>query len=128
VKYKKSRYILKKIDFCYTCRMDEAFLRYTSLAHALTDICGRGISVSHTGRLSGGDINKAYALSLSDGKRIFMKANSKDNAAFFTAEAAVCFLLHYPLGRPSHPLDGTPSYCSSDFPLLPTQKQSLAIP
>jgi hypothetical protein len=36
----------------------------------------------------------------------------------FTAEAEVCFLLHYPLGFPSHPLDGTLSYRSSDFPLL----------
>ena len=40
----------------------------------------------------------------------------------FTAEAVVCFLLHCPLGRPSHPLDGTPSYCSSDFPLLQDAK------
>ena len=73
--------------------MDEAFLQYTSLAHALTDIFGRGISISHTDRLSGGDINKAYALSLSDGKRIFMKANAKENAAFFTAEAAGLFAI-----------------------------------
>ena len=36
----------------------------------------------------------------------------------FTAEAEVYFLLHYPLGFPSHPLDGTLSYRSSDFPLL----------
>ena len=73
--------------------MTEAFLHYTSLAHALTDIFGRGISLSHTERLSGGDINKAYALSLSDGKRIFMKANAKENAAFFTAEAAGLFAI-----------------------------------
>lgn len=36
----------------------------------------------------------------------------------FTAETEVYFLLHYPLGFPSHPLDGTLSYRSSDFPLL----------
>ena len=73
--------------------MTEAFLHYTSLAHALTDIFGGGISISHTDRLSGGDINKAYALSLSDGNRIFMKANAKENAAFFTAEAAGLFAI-----------------------------------
>ncbi|MGI5091021.1 fructosamine kinase family protein [Treponema socranskii] len=73
--------------------MAEAFLQYTSLAHALTDIFGRGISISHTERLSGGDINKAYALILSDGKRIFMKANAKENAAFFSAEAAGLFAI-----------------------------------
>ena len=63
--------------------MTEAFLHYTSLAHALTDIFGSGISISHTDRLSGGDINKAYALILSNGKRVFMKANAKKKRRFF---------------------------------------------
>ena len=40
----------------------------------------------------------------------------------FTAKAEVCFLLHYLLGFPSHPLDGTLSYRSSDFPLLQDAK------
>lgn len=30
---------------------------------------------------------------------------------------AVCFLLHFPLGHPSHLLDEIPVFCSSDFPL-----------
>ena len=46
----------------------------------------------------------------------------------FTAKAEVYFLLHYPLGFPSHPLDGTLSYRSSDFPLLQKQKRSLTVP
>lgn len=33
------------------------------------------------------------------------------------ARTAVCFLLHFPLGRPSHLLDEIPVFCSSDFPL-----------
>ena len=52
----------------------------------------------------------------------------------FTAEAEVYFLLHYPLGFPSHPLDGTLSYRSSDFPLfqnksdrLPCQSEIIAV-
>ena len=78
--------------------MAEAFLQYTSLAHALTDIFGHGISISHTDRLSGGDINKAYALILSDGKRIFMKANAKENAAFLAPKRQV-FLRSHRRGR-----------------------------
>ena len=31
--------------------------------------------------------------------------------------AVVCFLLHFPLGRPSHLLDEILVFCSSDFPL-----------
>ena len=37
--------------------------------------------------MSGGDINRAYALLLSDGSKLFMKANRKENADFFRAEA-----------------------------------------
>ena len=37
--------------------------------------------------MSGGDINRAYALRLSDGGMLFMKANRKENADFFRAEA-----------------------------------------
>lgn len=33
------------------------------------------------------------------------------------ALTAVCFLLHFPLGRPSHLLDEILVFCSSDFPL-----------
>ena len=46
------------------------------------------VAIARTDRLSGGDINKSYALTLNTGDRIFMKANAKENSAFFTAEAA----------------------------------------
>ena len=61
---------------------------YNSLAQALVSLFGTSVAIAQTDRVSGGDINKAYALSLNNGKRIFMKANAKQNVGFFTAEAA----------------------------------------
>ncbi len=61
---------------------------YLSFAEALVSLFGKTIAINRTDRVSGGDINKAYALSLNNGKRIFMKANAKQNINFFTAEAA----------------------------------------
>ena len=61
---------------------------FTSLAQALVSLFGNSVSITQTDRLSGGDINKAYALTLNTGDRIFMKANSKTNVDFFTAESA----------------------------------------
>lgn len=67
---------------------DISYKNYKSLAEAFVDLYGPGISIAHTDRLTGGDINKAYKLYLSNGKTIFMKANSFENSPFFTAEAA----------------------------------------
>ncbi|HAH62092.1 MAG TPA: fructosamine kinase, partial [Treponema sp.] len=61
---------------------------FTSLAGALVGLYGRNTRIARTDRLSGGDINKAYGLNLTNGAHIFMKANAKENAGFFTAEAA----------------------------------------
>ena len=61
---------------------------YNSLAGALVSLFGNSVAIAETDRLSGGDINKAYGLTLTNGKHVFMKANAKQNAAFFTAEAA----------------------------------------
>ncbi len=61
---------------------------YKSLASALISLFGKSATIAHTTRVSGGDINKSYALTMSNGKHIFMKANAKENASFFTAEAA----------------------------------------
>ena len=61
---------------------------YTSLALALVSLFGNSVAITQTDRVSGGDINKTYALTINTGDRIFMKANSKSNADFFTAEAA----------------------------------------
>ena len=48
---------------------------------------GSSVTVSGKKPVSGGDINRAYALLLSDGSRLFMKSNRRDNADFFRAEA-----------------------------------------
>ena len=62
--------------------------QYNSLAGALVDLFGSSVAIAQTDRLSGGDINKAYGLTLNNGRHIFMKANAKNNVDFFTAEAA----------------------------------------
>ncbi|MCR4579901.1 MAG: fructosamine kinase family protein [Treponema sp.] len=61
---------------------------HTSLAQALVSLFGNSVAITQTDRLSGGDINKAYGLTLNTGDHIFMKANAKSNADFFTAEVA----------------------------------------
>ncbi|MBQ9537783.1 MAG: fructosamine kinase family protein [Treponema sp.] len=61
---------------------------FNSLATAVSTLFGNTVTVIRRDRVSGGDINMAYALTLSDGKRIFMKANGRGRVAFFTSEAA----------------------------------------
>ena len=65
--------------------MEKQFF-YTSLARALATNYGIDVKLSRTFRLSGGDINKAYGIELSNGTDIFMKANEKENIDFFTQE------------------------------------------
>lgn len=62
--------------------------QFSSLENALALLFGNDIKIIRTDRVAGGDINQAYRLTLTDGTYIFMKANAKENAAFFTAEAA----------------------------------------
>lgn len=54
---------------------------------------GTSVAIQQTDRISGGDINKAYAVTLNTGDRIFMKANAKENVGFFKAEAAGLFAI-----------------------------------
>lgn len=61
---------------------------FTSLETAIHTLFGEEIKIEKTAPISGGDINEAYGMILSDGKSIFMKSNTKENLAFFTAEAA----------------------------------------
>ena len=61
---------------------------YESFAEALVGLFGNSVSITQTDRLSGGDINKAYGITLNTGHHVFMKANSKQNVSFFKAEAA----------------------------------------
>ena len=61
---------------------------FTSLTGALCSLFGEGTRVESAGRISGGDINEAYGLTLTGGECIFMKSNAKEKLSFFTAEAA----------------------------------------
>jgi fructosamine-3-kinase len=58
-----------------------------SLEETIRSIYGEGTYVKRRRSVSGGDINRAYALELSDGNTVFMKANRKENQDFFRAEA-----------------------------------------
>lgn len=61
---------------------------FTSLESAVCSLFGEDTRVERADRIFGGDINEAYGLTLTDGKCIFMKSNTKQNLSFFTAEAA----------------------------------------
>lgn len=59
---------------------------FSSLKNALYELFGGGIKIENASRISGGDINEAYGLTLTDGKCIFIKINKKENLSLFTAE------------------------------------------
>ena len=63
------------------------FLRTDSLDAAVTTLFGDGVRVAGRHPVYGGDINRSYRLSLSDGSALFMKCNTMRNLPFFTAEA-----------------------------------------
>lgn len=56
------------------------------LEETLHNLYGSGCTVKNKRAVSGGDINQAFVLDLSNGERIFMKANSRANIDFFRAE------------------------------------------
>lgn len=68
---------------------------FTSLSGALDSLFGEGTKIEGSSRIFGGDINEACGLTLSDGRRIFMKSNTKENASLFDAEAkGLCAIAH----------------------------------
>ena len=58
-----------------------------SLNETIKETYGNNVNVVSRTQVSGGDINLAYAVNLSDGSRVFMKANRPENEDFFRAEA-----------------------------------------
>lgn len=60
---------------------------FTSIDSALSALFGSSAKIVKRERISGGDINDAYGLTLTDGSLVFMKTNAKERLAFFTAEA-----------------------------------------
>lgn len=59
---------------------------YDSLSSAIADLYGATVRLTEKTPVSGGDINEAYALRLSDGTKLFLKANRPENLDFFRAE------------------------------------------
>ncbi len=62
-------------------------IRANNLNDAIRMICGKGIRITDRTPVFGGDINHAYALTLSDGSVIFMKANTRQKLGIFEGEA-----------------------------------------
>lgn len=60
---------------------------FASIDDALASLFGNNVKIAHSARIPGGDINEAFALTLSDGSHIFMKSNKLENIGFFHAEA-----------------------------------------
>ena len=50
---------------------------FASLAQALVELFGKSVSLDHTDRVSGGDINRSYALTLTNGAKVFMNLSSR---------------------------------------------------
>lgn len=58
-----------------------------NLDEAVKDIWGQGVNIKSEQSVSGGDINEAYRLLLSNGEEAFLKINRKAVKNFFRAEA-----------------------------------------
>lgn len=59
---------------------------YQSLEDAIGDIWGQGVKIHSRQSVSGGDINEAYYLALSNGEDAFLKLNGRAADNFFAAE------------------------------------------
>jgi len=59
---------------------------YDSVSDALAECFGADVQILERRRVSGGDINDAWCLYMSDGSRLFLKSNSRRNASFFRTE------------------------------------------
>ncbi len=66
--------------------MELSVKKYPSLDSALKGICGEDIKLLRRIPVSGGDINRACRLELSNGSALFMKENYADNLNFFIRE------------------------------------------
>ena len=63
------------------------YLKTDSLDAAIVTLFGDSVRIAGRRPVYGGDINRSYRLSLSDGSVLFMKCNTVRNLPFFTAEA-----------------------------------------
>ena len=56
----------------------EAISDFDSFEKAIESTYGKGITVTEKRRVSGGDINEAFLLFLSNGNSVFLKENSRE--------------------------------------------------
>ena len=61
-------------------------MKYQSLDGALAAVFGENAHIVGKRPIYGGDINRSYRLSMSDGSSIFMKCNKPENYPFFEKE------------------------------------------
>ena len=61
--------------------------KYHSVEGAVKALFGDDVGILRKDRIHGGDINDAYRLSLSNGKKVFLKSNSIRNSRFFITES-----------------------------------------
>ncbi len=61
---------------------------YDSLKAAVCACFGSDVGIADSTSVSGGDINRAACLLLSNGERVFVKSNTLENKSFFEAEEA----------------------------------------
>lgn len=66
--------------------METAAKQYDSLAEAIHDVCGEATEILRKDPVTGGDINRAYILSISDGHKLFLKENRAGKIDFFVSE------------------------------------------
>lgn len=66
--------------------MELSVKKYPSLNSALKGIYGEDTEILRRRPVSGGDINRAYRLDLSNGDSLFMKENYAENLSFFIRE------------------------------------------
>ena len=69
-------------------------LLHIKLADVIRQIYGEAVYITDRLGISGGDINDAYHLCLSNGENLFIKMNAKAKADFFAAEKAGLEALH----------------------------------
>ena len=96
------------------------FLRADSLTVAIAALFGDSVRIASRHPVYGGDINRSYRLSLSDGSALFIKCNTVKNLPFFTAEAQGLAALRGagPIGVPNALAVGTDQAQGVSFLLM----------
>lgn len=60
--------------------------QFQAMEEALSALFGKNVQIVESRRVTGGDVNEACKLTLTNGKQIFVKRNAMENADIFVAE------------------------------------------